>query len=124
MSDLSFAERLNKAISDAEITQRELERRTGIPQSAIQRYVSGATDKVPISRVKAIAQALNISAEYLVGWTDIPYPLHGKTPATINGDGQEEKLSANDKLILELLMSLSDNKKAEAIRYLRYLAEQ
>lgn len=122
MNDLPLAERLSKAIDEAGLTHRELESRTGIPKSAIQRYASGVTDNVPISRVRVLAQALNISAEYLLGWADDPQ--YTTKPAAENGDGQEIKLSANDKIIIELLTSLSDSKKAEAIRYLRYLAEQ
>ncbi len=66
-----FAERLSLAMEYAGISQRELERLSGIPQSAIQRYASGTTDKVPLDRIETLARALNVSAKYLVGWSDV-----------------------------------------------------
>ena len=66
MSELS--ERLKKAIKDSGLSQRELEIKTGIPHSAIQRYASGTTDRIPISRIKTLANALGTTAEYILGW--------------------------------------------------------
>ena len=43
---------------------------TGIPKSALQRYATGETEKIPINRLQIIAKALNVSAEYLMGWDE------------------------------------------------------
>lgn len=68
MSELS--ERNKDAIKKSGLSQRELESKTGIPHSAIQRYASGDTDRVPIGRIEILARALCVSAEYLLGWED------------------------------------------------------
>lgn len=70
MSDISA--RIAKELANKGYTYRELSEITGIPKSALQRYVTGATEKVPIPRIKAIADALETTPEYLVGWTDNP----------------------------------------------------
>ncbi len=68
MSDLS--NRLKAAIKASGLSQRELEGKTGIPHSAIQRYAAGTTDRIPISRIVVLAKALDTTAEDLLGWTN------------------------------------------------------
>ena len=68
MSELS--ERLKSAIKKSGLSQRELEIKTGIPHSAIQRYASGNTERVPIGRIELMASALGVSAEFLLGWDE------------------------------------------------------
>lgn len=48
----------------------ELAALTGIPKSALQRYATGATTKLPLPRLEAIASALGVSAAYLMGWEE------------------------------------------------------
>jgi len=44
---------------------------TGIPKSAIQRYATGETEKIPLDRLELLAQALGISSAYLMGWEEM-----------------------------------------------------
>lgn len=69
-TDISY--RLKKAIDDSGLTLYELQEKTGIPKSAIQRYSSGNTEKLPIDRVKDLAKATGVSAAYLMGWEEEP----------------------------------------------------
>ena len=66
------AERLRKLIEDKHITYTELERLSGVPKSAIQRYASGDTKKIPLDRIFAIADALGVSPYDVVG-SDKPW---------------------------------------------------
>lgn len=50
----------------------ELSQITGISKSALQRYVTGETAKIPMDRIKSIASAIGTTAEHLLGWDDIP----------------------------------------------------
>ncbi len=68
MNELS--QRLKAAIKESHLSQRELEAKTGIPHSAIQRYASGSTDNIPISRLKVLAEALGTTANKLLGWDE------------------------------------------------------
>ena len=63
-----------------EISYGELSDRTGIPKSALQRYATGQTEKIPINRLERIAKAIGTSAAYLMGWEDSP---DAKFPANI-----------------------------------------
>ena len=62
-----------------------------------------------------IADSFGCSIEYILGWTDDSSPPGSIKPATISGDGLEEK-------IVNLLVNLHQEKQAEAVRYLEYLA--
>lgn len=62
--------RLKNAIEDSGLSYVELERRTGIPKSSIQRYVSGKTKKVPMDAMEALARTVGIAPEYVMGWEE------------------------------------------------------
>lgn len=67
-------------ILEKDISYGELSERTGIPKSALQRYATGQTEKIPIDRLQLIANVLGTSAQFLMGWTDDPT---GKLPDNI-----------------------------------------
>lgn len=66
----NISERIKKAIEGKGISYQALQEKSGIPKSAIQRYASGDTEKLPIDRVVKIAKALSVSPGYLMGWED------------------------------------------------------
>lgn len=106
----SIAVKLKLKIKERGMSIRELEKATGIPHSAIQRYASGRTDNIPISRLKSIASALGTTAEYLLGWDeDIP---------TI------ESLSDVEKEIIITLRSFPSAKIDNVLNYIRFVASQ
>lgn len=67
---LELSQRLDRLIKESGMSQHELARITGIPQSAIQRYASGDTAKIPIDRLEKLAKALGTSAANLLGWIE------------------------------------------------------
>ena len=64
------ASRLYRAITEKGISYGELARLTAIPKSAIQRYATGTTDKIPLERLRALADALCVSLSALTGWEE------------------------------------------------------
>lgn len=66
----NVSELLSDLIERSGLSYRDLEKRTGIPRSAIQRYATASTNKIPIDRLQKICQVLGTSAEKLLGWTD------------------------------------------------------
>lgn len=78
MSEIS--KRILSILLDKEISYGELSERTGIPKSALQRYATGQTEKIPIDRLEKIANAIGSSAAYLMGWESAP---DAKLPANI-----------------------------------------
>lgn len=68
MSEIS--RKLHDSILKSQYSYGELAKLTGIPKSAIQRYATGQTPKIPMDRLQALADVLNVSAQYLLGWED------------------------------------------------------
>ena len=72
MSELS--NRILNLILDKNLSYGELSRLTGIPKSALQRYATGETEKIPVDRLEAIARALGTTSAYLMGWEESAAP--------------------------------------------------
>lgn len=72
---MKFSEKLAHAMRDKKVSIRELSEKTGVPKSAIQRYTSGETEKIPIDRMKLMAEALDIDPAYVMGWSDSSVPF-------------------------------------------------
>lgn len=64
-----FRVQLKKAMDKRNITQSQLCEKTGIPKSAMSQYLSGAF-RPKQERTYLIAQALQTTPEYLMGFTD------------------------------------------------------
>lgn len=69
-----IATRLYQAITEKGISYGELARLTAIPKSAIQRYATGTTDKIPLERLRALAAALCLPLSALTGWEESGAP--------------------------------------------------
>lgn len=67
-----IANRLSAAIAASKLSYGELSRMTGVPKSAIQRYATGATEKIPIERLRALASALGLPLAALTPWEEAP----------------------------------------------------
>lgn len=102
-----MSDRIARLITEKELSYMDLCKITNIPKSALQRYATGETDKIPVDRIIAIAKALNVTAEYILGWDS-------KSPV----DNSGETVAENDRLFKKL----SPENQAEALRFLRYLS--
>ena len=72
-----IAQRLYTLIQQKQLSYGELAALTGIPKSAIQRYATGTTEKIPLDRINRLAAALGVSSSALTGWqeeTALPRP--------------------------------------------------
>lgn len=70
MSDIS--KRILEIITAKDISYGELSDKTGIPKSALQRYATGQTEKIPIDRLQLIAKAIGTTTVHLMGWESDP----------------------------------------------------
>jgi len=62
------SKRLLELIGRRGMSYSELAAKTGIPKSALQRYATGETAKIPLNRMEAMAEALKTTPAYLLGW--------------------------------------------------------
>lgn len=82
-----WTERLMRLFVESRQTYRDVSKATGIPTSAIHRYLTGETPKIPIDRLEKLAAHFNTTTEYLMGWE--------KTEKLNNTDNLREKLRRN-----------------------------
>lgn len=75
MSDIS--KRILDTLNLKDVSYGELSERTGIPKSALQRYATGQTEKIPIDRLQSIANAIGVTTQFLMGWEDSPQKTTG-----------------------------------------------
>ncbi len=63
-----IAERIRARRLSLGLTFRDLEERTGIDKSSLQRYETTHTQVIPLSRIDRIADGLGVSPAYIMGW--------------------------------------------------------
>lgn len=64
----SVIKRIYECIHNSGLSYAELSNRTGIAKSALHRYATGQTKKIPIDAVRLIADATGVSTSYIMGW--------------------------------------------------------
>lgn len=96
-----FRNRLELAMSMAGITARELAAKTGFSESTISQYRSGYSRPRDTERVRILADALDVSPSWLLGYDESASTAHNE--------------------LLALIESLSDDTRAIALDYIRYL---
>lgn len=101
------SERIKALVDNSGLSYQELEKLTGIKKSSLQRYASGVTTKIPLEVIEKLANAFNVSQEYLMGWDE------QKSSPT------EPQLSEGEKLMLKLFRQIPVDRQPEALELLR-----
>ena len=63
-----IAERILKAMQELDMSYGDLSSKTGISKAMLQRYATGEVGKIPLDRMTAIAEALGMTPQELIGW--------------------------------------------------------
>ena len=95
MSELS--NRILNLILSRELSYAELAQLTGIPKSALQRYATGETEKIPADRLELIARALQTTTAALLGQED------AKPVAAVSDDDIKFALFGGDGVITDAM---------------------
>ena len=114
---MTTGERIRARRKSIGVSADKLADMIGVSRSTVFRYENGYIEKVPIENLVPIAQALNTSLAYLMGWSEDPSPNIEELPIPTTGDG----LGEIDLQIAGIVPRLSPEKKQEALRYLQYL---
>lgn len=83
----SMAERLQDLLKEKKMTQAQLADALGLSESTINRYINGQTEKISTETIITMAKLFNVSTDFLLGLTNIPY----KTNFDIERLGLTEK---------------------------------
>ena len=74
-------------LKEKKMTQAQLADALGLSESTINRYINGQTEKISTETIIAMANLFNVSTDFLLGLTNIPY----KTNFDIERLGLTEK---------------------------------
>ena len=76
--------RMKSRREELNMSYQTLSEKVGISKSTLQRYETGYIKNMPVDKLEEIADALNVSPAYLMGWED-------HTPSTLAAhfDGDE-----------------------------------
>lgn len=142
---MKVSEKLSAAIHEKNITIRELSDRTCIPKSAIQRYTSGETERIPIDRMKKMAEVLGEDPAYIMGWVDLSeahrklHDIAESLPTAkqsrgwqalsrgfsrAEGEPEEYTMSDIDYALSDEIQDLSETDKQEILDYIRFKRAQ
>lgn len=112
-----ISDRLYNLIVEKGLSYGELSKLTGIPKSALQRYATGETEKIPIDRIETMAKALNSSATFIMGWEDeVPNEVKSTEKdlkvALFGGDGEvTDEMWDEVKKFAQYIKSTHDDKE-------------
>ena len=128
---LTTSERLRQVIEEKHITYTELERLSGVPKSAIQRYASGETKKIPMDHIFRIADALGVTPFEIVGmdhpWEPDKYLApewsQWKTSTNTPEDAQQAREELAEDPDRKALFMLSKYGSAKDIRQVNALID-
>lgn len=112
-----FVNRLRELLDEKEITQKELSLRIGVSEVTVSRYLSG--DRTPRTDVvNSISNFFNVSADYILGNSDIrnPYKEEVKQEKDIDlwlskTDGYKELPEEDRELISNIAKNLLEKHK-------------
>lgn len=71
----SIASKVRNLMEEKSFSYRILEEKTGISRSTLQRFVTGVKKDLKIEELVKIAEALNVSSTYLIGWAENPFDI-------------------------------------------------
>ena len=83
--------RMKKRREELNMSYQTLSDRVGISKSTLQRYETGYIKNMPVDKLEDIADALQVSPAYLMGWTDEVIEQPTTLAAHFDGDEYTEE---------------------------------
>ena len=71
---MTVSDRIRAQMQLLHLSYGELAAAAGLTKSAVHRYATGQTDKIPTEALEKLAGALGVTPSYLTGW-DQPHTL-------------------------------------------------
>ena len=101
------SDRIKSEMLRHSLTLIEVEQRTGIKKSSLQRYISGETGKIPLSVIEKLASLFGVSGAYLMGWGEK------------NDSPNELQLTEGEKVLLDLFRRVPEDRQQLVLQMIR-----
>ena len=101
------SDRIRSEMLRNSLTLIEVEQRTGIKKSSMQRYVSGQTGKIPMAAIEKLADLFGVSGAYLMGWDE-----KENSPS-------EPQLTEGEKILIDLFRKVPEDQQQLVLQMIR-----
>lgn len=112
---MEFKDLIRKRRNELGLTMEELGKRIGVSKATIQRYESGEIKNVRRDKITKLAEALEVTPAYLMGWKEQnDVPNHHEITSTILSDNR----------LMELILmfnNLTKENKNKIYDYCKYV---
>lgn len=106
---MTIGEKIKTHRKHKRLTQTELGNICGASKQTIFKYESGIITNIPLDKLEAIADALDVTTAYLIGWEQT------EKPTATDGDG----LSEREWQLIQFVRRLSDDQVDGLLALLR-----
>lgn len=106
---MEFREILRRRRKELDLTLEEVGRRVGVTKSTVLRWESGTISNIQRDKIAALAAALQVSPEYLLGWTEDPHIVFNNNVAAALADLSEDELG----LVLNYVAFIKSQRRAK-----------
>lgn len=110
---MTTGKRIKLKREELDLTLEDLAKKLGVNRSTVYRYECGAIEKMPISILRPIADALGVTPAYLMGWDDVDDVM------TVQKEATEYQIMV-EKYAIELIEKRLTEKQ---LKYLMKIAD-
>ncbi len=113
---MKMAERIRKRRKEMGFTQEELALALGLQKAAVAKYESGRVENIKQAILLKMAELLDCTPAYLMGWSNVPREADSMQP-----DISFQILNDEQRLMLELFSFMSRDNRERVMEYCRRL---
>lgn len=117
---MTTGERIKKRREELGLTQTDLAIRMGYKSRAAICNVEKDNEDLTTTRIRKFAEALETTPAYLMGWDEVADAELSKKVRAISYQADHEKFDKAVEIFAQIEV-LPDDKRAELIKYLRFL---
>ena len=107
---MNIGERIKARRNEIGLTLKEVAEKLGVKDATVQRYESGSIKNMKYETIASLAEILNVSPSWLLGWDD-------DKPTDNNNCTKSEE----EKKLLLMFRNLNEDGKDAALEYIEYL---
>jgi transcriptional regulator with XRE-family HTH domain len=101
---MTFPERLDQICTERGISQKWIAEHADVTEASVSRWIGQNSYPAVVDAIKRLAVDLNVTADYLIGLTDIPTPSQSLSSDTILLIRCYDRMNAEDKFVLWALL--------------------
>ena len=113
---MNMAERIRERRKEMGFTQEELALALGLQKAAVAKYESGRVENIKQAVLLKMADLLDCTPAYLMGWSNVPGEADSLQP-----DISFQMLNDEQRLMVELFSSMSRDNRERVMEYCRRL---